>query len=143
MKSSVSYLRMAARRSLFDNPGRLALGTRFHSQTGKCDLALTSKSLFRNILRISPYSSKIWRVVWPQPHDSKRSRGEGGTHEYLKVNTREQRPMALAFPVTLQFVKHAKRAATHALQSICAPTHRHPGSAFYRPRVCRTLPATI
>jgi len=23
------------------------------------------KSLFRNILRVSPYSSKILRVVWP------------------------------------------------------------------------------
>ncbi len=39
----------------------------------------TANSLFRNILRVTPYSSKILMVLWSQTHDSKRSRGEGDT----------------------------------------------------------------
>jgi len=47
--------------------------------------AVHAKSLFWNILHISPYSSKILMVVPPQPHDSKRSRGGGGYPIFRRI----------------------------------------------------------
>jgi hypothetical protein len=63
-QGDVSYLRMAGNSPLFDNlnPGgrRSSL-----SQDGNAISSYRApKSLFQNILRISPYSSKILRVVW-------------------------------------------------------------------------------